>query len=378
MKIMHLSDLHIGKRVNGFSMIDDQRHILNEILKIVDSEQPQCVFIAGDIYDKSIPSTDATEILDDFLVSLANKKTRVFVISGNHDSPERLAFGNRLIDASGIHLSPVYNGNVKPFTLEDEYGVLNVYMLPFVKPVNVRRFFSETEIESYTDAVKACIEQMNIDTGVRNVILTHQFVGGAVRSDSEEISVGGSDNIDPNVFADFDYVALGHIHGPQKVLNEKIRYCGSPLKYSFSEAKHQKSIVIVDLKEKGNTLIKTIPLTPLRDMVELKGTYAELMSRDFYEGTTYTSDYVHITLTDEQDVVNALERLRSVYRNLMKLDYDNKRTRQNSMINVIDNIENKSPLELFGELYEKQNGVKMSDNQSEFVSRLIEKIWEDK
>ena len=377
MKIMHLSDLHIGKKVNGFSMIEDQCYILDEILKVVAEQKPDCILIAGDVYDKSIPSTEATEILDDFLFNLSRLNTHVFVISGNHDSPERLAFGNRLIEASGIHLSPVYNGEVKPFTFNDEYGLFNVYMLPFVKPVNVRRFFEDKQIDTYTDAVAACIEQMNVDTSARNIIVTHQFVTGATRSDSEELSVGGSDNVDASVFADFDYVALGHIHGPQNISSDKIRYCGSPLKYSFSESNQTKSITMVDIKEKGNIQVSTIPLIPPRDMVELRGTYNELTSKKFYENTTYTTDYVHITLTDEDDVPSALEKLRTIYRNLMKLDYDNTRTRHNAVVDAVENVERKSPLQMFSELFEIQNGTNMTEEQTDYVANLIAKIWED-
>lgn len=377
MRIMHLADLHIGKKVNGFSMIEDQRHILNQILQIFAKEKPDCVLIAGDVYDKSIPSTEATELLDDFFVNLAKQNAQVFVISGNHDSPERLAFGNRLIDASGIHLSPVYNGSVTPFALNDEYGVVNIYMLPFVKPAIVRKFFQDQCIESYNDAVKVCIDQMQVDCSVRNVIVTHQFVTGASRSESEDLSVGGADNIDALLFTNFDYVALGHIHGPQRIHSDNIRYSGSPLKYSFSEVKHNKSVIIADLKEKGNLSIKAIPLFPLHDMVELRGTYQELTAKNFYEGTTFINDYVHITLTDEDDIINALEKLRSIYRNLMKLDYDNTRTRHNTSIQAVENVERKTPLEMFGELFKLQNGIDMTEQQTTHISKLIEKIWEE-
>ncbi len=377
MKQFHLSDLHLGKRVNEFSMLEDQKYILTKIINIIDNEKPDGIIIAGDVYDKSIPSAEAVELFDDFLVRLAERKLKVFIISGNHDSPERLAFGGRLMDQSGIHMSPVYNGIVAPISLEDEHGKVNIYMLPFVKPANVRRYFEDACIESYTDAIHIAIQKMNIDTANRNLLVTHQFVTGALRSESEEISVGGSDNVDSTVFDGFDYVALGHIHAPQNIGSEKIRYCGTPLKYSFSEVNHKKSVTVVELGEKGSLSIHTIPLEPKHDMVDLKGTYLELTSKDFYDDTNYQNDYVHITLTDEDDVPDAIGKLRVVYPNLMKLDYDNKRTQKNTEINGADITDNKSPLDLFAEFYEKQNNQPMTEEQQAFMAEMIEKIWED-
>ena len=376
MKLIHLSDIHLGKRVNEFSMLEDQAHILKKILAVVDEEKPDGVLIAGDVYDKSVPSTEAVQLFDDFLVRLAERKLPVFIISGNHDSPERLSFANRLIDAVGIHLAPVYSGVVEPITLSDEYGPVNVYMLPFVKPAHVRGFFPDTEITGYSDAVAAAIGRMNIDKTQRNVLITHQFVTGAQRSDSEELSVGGTDNIGAEVFCDFDYVALGHIHGPQNMDSGRIRYCGSPLKYSFSEAAQQKSVTVAELKEKGTLEIHTVPLIPRRDMVELKGSYQQLTLREFYENTTYQEDYTHITLTDEEDIPDAVAKLRAVYHNLMKLDYDNTRTRHSAAISGAENVETRSPIDLFAEFYELQNGLPMSAEQTELVASLIEKIWE--
>ena len=376
MKLIHLSDIHLGKRVNEFSMLEDQAHILKKILAVVDEEKPNGVLIAGDVYDKSVPSTEAVQLFDDFLVGLAERKLPVFIISGNHDSPERLSFANRLIDAVGIHLAPVYNGVVEPITLSDEYGPVNVYMLPFIKPAHVRGFFPDTEITGYSDAVAAAIGRMNIDKTQRNVLITHQFVTGAQRSDSEELSVGGTDNIGAEVFCDFDYVALGHIHGPQNMDSGRIRYCGSPLKYSFSEAAQQKSVTVAELKEKGTLEIHTVPLIPRRDMVELKGSYQQLTLRKFYENTTYQEDYTHITLTDEEDIPDAVAKLRTVYHNLMKLDYDNTRTRHSAAISGAENVETRSPIALFAEFYGLQNGLPMSAEQTELVASLIEKIWE--
>ena len=377
MKLIHLSDLHLGKRVNEFSMLEDQAFILQEILRIIDEEQPQAVLLAGDIYDKSVPSGEAVQLFDGFLWELSSRKLQVFVISGNHDSPERLSFGGRLMEGSGIHLSPVYSGKVEPVVLEDAYGPVNVYLLPFLKPAHVRRYFPEEEIGTYTEALGKAVEALEIHKEQRNVLVTHQFVTGASRSDSEEISVGGSDNVDASVFDDFDYVALGHIHGPQNIGSPRIRYCGTPLKYSFSEVGQQKSVTMAELKEKGTLEVTARPLTPLRDLREIRGSYLEVTAKSFYEGRN-REDYLHITLTDEEDVPDGAAKLRVIYPNLMRLDYDNARTRSRNLPEGAEEPETKSPLELFEEFYERQNNQPMTEEQIRFSRALMETIWEDK
>ncbi len=378
MKILHLSDLHLGKKVNEYSMIEDQRFILVRIINIIDEEKPDCIILAGDIYDKSVPSTEAVDLFDDFLFRLSQRDAEVFVISGNHDSPERLAFGGRLMNESGVHLSPVYDGNIEPYKLTDSFGTVNFYMLPFVKPANVRRFFEDEEINSYTDAIRTAIEKMDVDESERNVLITHQFVTGADRTESEDISVGGTDNVDASVFDAFDYVALGHIHRPQNVSSERIRYCGTPLKYSFSEARDKKSVTVAELGEKGELSIRTVPLVPKRDLVELKGSYDELTLKSFYDGTSYQEDYVHITLTDENDIPDAIAKLRVIYHNIMKLDYDNARTRHSAEITADADVERKTPGELFADFYKLQNGTEMTPEQEEFINGMIRNIWEDR
>ena len=375
MKLIHLSELHLGKRINAFSMIEDQRDILTKIIGIIDNERPDAVLIAGDVYDKSVPSADAVELFDDFLVRLAKRSLQIFVISGNHDSPERIAFGRRLMDRSGVHMSPVYNGQVLPVSLEDIYGTVNIYMLPFLKPAHVRRYFPDIKIDTYTDALRVAVTKMNLNPAERNILVTHQFVTGAIRSDSEEISVGGSDHVDASVFADFDYVALGHLHRPQNCTSDRIRYCGTPLKYSFSEVGDQKSVTIIELSRKGTQFIRTAELVPKHDMKEIRGSYKELTLKKFYENSTYQEDYMHITLTDEEDIPYAIGKLRSIYHNLMKLDYDNKRTRSNPEISVNANAERESPMNLFSDFYKKQNNQAMSEEQSSFMRALFERVW---
>ena len=377
MKFIHLSDLHIGKRVNEFSMLEEQDAILKQILGIIDSEAPEGVLIAGDIYDKSLPSAEAVQLFDSFLCELATRRVQTFIISGNHDSPERIAFGSRIMDASGIHLSPVYNGTVAPVTMEDEHGAVNVYMLPFIKPSHVRRFYEDEDIVSYTDAVRVAIEAMGVDTAERNVLVTHQFVTGATTCESEEISVGGTDNVDAGVFDDFDYVALGHIHGAQNCGSERVRYSGTPLKYSFSEAKHKKSVTVLELGVRGELVVREIELIPVHDMSEIKGSFAELTDPIYYTGNPIAEHYLRITLTDEEDIPDAVGRLRMIYKNLMRLDYDNKRTRANNIITGAVDTESKSAYELFAEFFEKQNNAVMSEEQSAYIKDLIEAIEEE-
>lgn len=376
MKFLHLADLHLGKRVNGFSMLEDQAHILRQILAILDDEQPDGVLIAGDVYDKSVPSVEAVGLLDGFLTELRARGVPVLLISGNHDSPERLAFGGRVMDSCGIHISPVYNGALAPVTLHDEFGPVHVWLLPFVKPAHVRRWFPDADIESYTDAVAEAVAHMDIDTAARNVLVTHQFVTGGTRSGSEELSVGGTDNVDSGVFAPFDYVALGHLHGAQHIGRETIRYAGSPLKYSFSEARQHKSVTVVTLGEKGDVQVRTAALTPLRELREIRGSYDELTARSFYEHTTYRSDYLHLILTDEQDVFDAISRLRTIYPYLMTLDYDNARTRAAGGMSVPAETERRTPLELFEALYTRQNHQPMSEVQRAYIAQLMEQIME--
>lgn len=376
MKIMHLSDLHIGKKVNEYSMLQDQIYILKEILNIIDNEKVETVIIAGDVYDRSLPPNEALELFDEFLYQLSSRNVNVFVISGNHDSPERISYGGRMMTENKIFLSPVYDGNVKPITLNDDYGEVNFYLLPFVRPADIRRYFPDENIENYTDAVKVAIDNMNVDFSERNILVTHQFVTGAELSESEDIIVGGTDNVSGEVFDGFDYVALGHIHREQTVGKDNIRYCGTPLKYSFSEAKNIKSVTILDFNDKGNIEYSKIPLTPFRDMREIRGTYYELTLKSNYESTN-TEDYLHITLTDEEDIPDAIGKLRSIYPNIMKLDYDNLRTRGSGTVDAIENIESKSPFELFADLFKQQNNQDMSEEQEEIMRNLIDKIWEE-
>lgn len=372
MKLFHLSDLHIGKRVNEFSMIEDQKYILTQILYAADQEKPDGILISGDVYDRTIPTAEAVQVFDAFLTRLSEQKIPAFIISGNHDSAERLAFGSSLMGKSGIYFSKVYDGTVEKIPMQDAYGTVWIYLLPFLRPSTIRHALPERaeEVQSAADAVRIALEQTKIDEKERNVLLAHQFVTGAKRCDAEELQVGDVDQIPAELFALFEYVALGHIHSPQKVGRETVRYCGAPLKYSFSEAGQEKSITVVELKEKGSVDLRTIPLKPLHDLRKIRGTYLEVTAKSFYENRD-CEDYLQVTLTDEEDVPDGMAKLRTIYPNLMRLEYDNKRTRSNAEVRAAERVEEKSELELFQEFYELQNNQLMTEVQEQFVEELL-------
>ena len=372
MKLFHLSDLHIGKRVNEFSMIEDQKYILTQILYAADQEKPDGILISGDVYDRTIPTAEAGQGFDAFLTRLSEQKIPAFIISGNHDSAERLAFGSSLMGKSGIYFSKVYDRTVEKIPIQDAYGTVWIYLLPFLRPSTIRHALPERaeEVQSAADAVRIALEQTKIDEKERNVLLAHQFVTGAKRCDAEELQVGDVDQIPAELFASFEYVALGHIHSPQKVGRETVRYCGAPLKYSFSEAGQEKSITVVELKEKGSVDLRTIPLKPLHDLRKIRGTYLEVTAKSFYENRD-CEDYLQVTLTDEEDVPDGMAKLRTIYPNLMRLEYDNKRTRSNAEVRAAERVEEKSELELFQEFYELQNNQSMTEVQEQFVEELL-------
>ena len=377
MKFLHLSDLHLGKNLNGFSLYQDQAYILHQVVQIAQNEQIEAVIIAGDIFDKSVPNSQAIQLFDEFLTSWAELNLPVFIISGNHDNAQRVAFGANLFKQNNIFISPVYNGNISPITLEDNFGKINFYLLPFLKPTTVRNFFPDEEITSYNQAIEVALKNISLNTNERNILIAHQFVTGAYICDLEDIVVGGIDNIDANLFQDFDYVALGHLHTPQTILRKSIRYCGTLLKYSFSEINQEKSLTIVDFFTKNDINIKTISLSPLHDMRKLKGSYADLTLKSNYEHTN-TTDYLAIILTDEEDIPDAINRLRSIYPNIMQLSYENTRTNTAKQLANIDIHNLKSPLTLFKEFYTQQNNQDLNTEQNAILEELIHDIWEEK
>ena len=380
MKLMHLSDLHLGKRLNEFSLLEDLSFILQQLVELVRSEQPDCVLLAGDIYDKPVPPAEAVTLFDDFLNKLA-QLTTVCVTSGNHDSAERLAFGAQLMREGGVHFCGLYTGEPQCVTLQDAYGSVHIYLLPFLKPAHVRHCLPPTEAEqvtTYHEALRCAVERLHINVAERNVLVAHQFVTGAQTAGSEAVNVGGVDNIGAEVFAAFDYTALGHIHRAQNVGSERVRYSGTPLKYSFAEWQQEKSVTLVELGEKGSVSVTALPLAPLRDLRKLRGSYEELMSREFYDELPKDSDgllrdFYHLTLTDEEDVPDAVQKLRSVYKNLLQLEYDNKRTRTDNAIEGAERVVEKSPLELMEEFYQLQNNQALSEKQRAYLQGLLEK-----
>ena len=376
MRFLHLSDLHLGKRVCEFSMLDDQRYILEQILSLLDARPVDGVLLAGDLYDKPVPPAEAVRLLDWFLTELAARRLPVFAVSGNHDSADRIAFGAQLLAGSRVYVSPVFAAPPAPITLTDEYGPVDIWLLPFLKPAAVRHVFPDEKIESYNDAIGCVLNACTPDPARRNVLVAHQFVAGAACCESEEVSVGGVDSVDASLFDAFDYVALGHLHSPQKVGRDAVRYCGTPLKYSFSEADQHKSATFVEFGLKGEVSITTAPLTPKHDLREVRGSYMELTDRRNYDGTA-VDDYLHITLTDEQDVPDALARLRVIYPNLMRLDYDNLRTREDQEITAPERAESITPLEHFSAFYQLQNNQPLTAEQAAFCQQLIEEIWKE-
>ena len=374
MKFMHISDLHLGKRVNEFSMLEDQKDILRKILKIADEEKPQALLIAGDVYDKSIPTVEAIQLFDDFLCELSKRKVQTFIISGNHDSAERMAFGGRLMKESGVYVAPVYAGKTQAVVLEDEWGPINIYLLPFVKPANVKRFFEDEQIENYTDAIRVAVEQMKLNTDERNVLVTHQFVTGAKRSESEDISVGGTDNVDASVFDEFDYVALGHIHGPQKIGRETVRYCGTPLKYSFSEIHKDKQATILTISKNKQISLSHHLLKPLRDMREMECSLESLLKRKCEIGNE--EDYMHVILTDEEQILDAIGKVRTVYPNVMQISFKNRRhMMQYETIQMKENqIADQNPMELFEQFYKMQNHIDLDEKRAQMAISIFEEV----
>lgn len=374
MKILHLADLHIGKIIYEQSLLEDQEYMLKQIEKIIEKEKIEAVLISGDIYDRSIPPADAVEVLDKFLNSLIKiLKVKVFIISGNHDSKERLNFGSKIFENDGLYIQTTYNGRIRKVELDEK---INIYMLPFIKPIEVKQYFENEKIETYNDAIKNIIENEKLDKTKINILMAHQFVTSGTTNpetcESETINVGGLDNVDASNFSEFDYVALGHIHGPQKIGEEKIRYSGTMLKYSFSEVNHHKSVVIIEIKN-GKVDFKLEPLIPLRDMRKIQGPIEELVKKENYEGTNQ-QDYIKAIITNEEAIYDAIGQIRKIYPNTLSLDILNSKSYNSDMnIENFEKIKEKSEFELFNDFYEFQNSVRLDEEQSEIIKKVIEK-----
>ncbi|MBQ5708649.1 MAG: exonuclease SbcCD subunit D, partial [Anaerotignum sp.] len=324
MKLFHISDLHLGKRVYEFSMLEEQKDLLEAILRSIDQEKPNLLLITGDVYDKPVPPTEAVKLLDWFLTELSGRDLSVYMIAGNHDSSHRLEFGKDIIGKNGIHIAGNIGKKIECFIETDEYGEVKVWMLPFFKPAHVNGLL-DTSYSSYMDAAKAIIDNSQIDYSDRNIILVHQFVtwkGNAERSGSEMISLGGVEEIDASVFFDFDYAALGHLHSPQRIGKDTVRYAGSPMPYSFSEIRQKKGITVVDLKGKGDLELDFIPLQTERKFREIRGPLQELLHAAKEDGGS--QDYIRCILTDKEALFDPVGQLRTVYPNLMTMEFTEK------------------------------------------------------
>ena len=378
MKFLHLSDLHIGKSVNGFSMIAEQKHAFKQIIEYIKTERPAAVVIAGDVYDRAVPGVEAVRLFDDFLTGLAGEDVAVMLISGNHDSPERLCYAGRLLSEKKLYLCGPFDGPLRRVALNDEYGEVNFWLLPFTKPSSMRGAAGEREIESYDEAISTALESANIDYTSRNVLVSHQFYTKAgvspIRSESELSPIGGLDAVNAEIIERFDYAALGHLHGRQTVGREYIRYCGSPIKYSLSEWRQEKSAALVEIKEKGCVDITSLPITPIHEMREIKGELCKLTGEEI-SSLADREDYLRVILTDEEEIVDPMGKLRSVYPNVMNLGFENSRISVDigAVTADMELIETLSAYELFGEFFLEVQGGAMSGEQEAIVRELLER-----
>ena len=383
MKVLHLADLHIGKIVLEQSMLEDQKYMINQIIEKIKEENVEVVLISGDVYDRSVPPSDAVNVLDNFLkVLIKDLKLKVLIIAGNHDSKERLNFGSKIFAEEGLYISATYNGKIDKVELKDKFGKINFYMLPYIKPVEVKQYFDE-EINSYHLAVKAVIDKEDIDEFNRNIILSHQFVTAGneepEKSDSETLFLGGTENVDVSCYDKFDYVALGHIHGPQRIGRDTARYAGTILKYSFSEVNQKKRLTIIDFQEKGKIDIKFIDLKPLRDMRTIKGPIKELLKEENYINTN-REDYIRAIITNKEPIYDAIGQIKKVYPNTLRLDIENSKMKNNSetKLSDLDNIKKKSELELFNEFYKYQHNKNLDENQEKILKTIIKEVRKEK
>lgn len=371
MKFFHIGDLHLGKKIYDFSMIDDQKFILSQILQKAEEEKIDGILISGDVYDKGVPPVEAVRLLDEFLTELSSRKIKIFMIAGNHDSAYRLDFGSKLFLENQIHICGSFHGELKPIYIKDEFGEIAVYLLPFIKPAMVSPYFEE-EIPTYQKAVELVIQKVKLKKEGRNILLAHQFVtwhGEAEQSDSETYSLGGVDEVDASVFFDFDYVALGHLHSPQKIGKDEVRYAGSPLAYSFSEIRRKKTITKIELREKGQIQIDFIPLMPKRPLREIKGPLQGLLDAARVEGGS--QDYIRGILTDTMMLNDPMGQLRSIYPNIMTIEMESQGRYEEKQLQY--SAEDMTPQELFELFFERQNHKELDELQKQ----MAKKAWEE-
>ena len=376
MKLMLLADLHLGKKVNEFSLIEDQAFILDQIIESMDRHRPDGVVIAGDVYDKSAPSAEAVRLLDNFICRIAERDIRLFMISGNHDSADRLSFGSRIFSSNHIFIAESFRQPIEPITWQVGEVTADIYLLPFTKPVQVRSVWPESDVSGYDEAIAQIVSQINLNSDRFNLLVAHQFITGAKTFDSDDILIGGIDQVRADHFTNFDLVVLGHLHGPQIVGRESIRYPGSPLKYSFSEAGHVKSVPLITISSDHTIETELLPLQPLRDLRVVRGPFEMITQPEIFQ-VGNQQDYVQITLTDEFEIPDVMAKCRAIYPNLMKLNYDNQRTKAGQAFQTSQEVHHKSPLELFQDFYHQQNNRSLTDEQTDYVMDLLQTIGEE-
>ena len=371
MRFLHIADLHLGKRMNDVSLIEDQKYILDQISDIAEKENVDALLIAGDIYQNTSPSAEAMNLFNDFVSLITEKNIVIYAISGNHDSDSRIAYFSKLLHMSGVYFSERFTGALQQFRFCDKFGDIVISLLPYIKPVHVKKFFPDENIESFNDAISCVIKNSDIDTSKRNIIICHQYITGGASSDSD-FSIGGLDNIDAEVFKDFDYVALGHLHQAQKIQRETLRYAGSPLKYSFSEVNHKKSVYLVDMKEKEEIEIKKIPLSALRDVREVKGSFADIMNMQ------PSFDYTRVVLTDEIVAPDAMITVSTVFPNMLSFAVHNSKTQGETEMSVSEGFEEKSITEVFCDFFKLCNNDCMpSKAHLKMFSEALKKAEEE-
>ena len=368
-KFLHIADLHLGKRLNGVSFLEDQIFLLNQISELAAAEHADAVVIAGDVYQKASPQSDAMAAFDAFVTRLAAAGIRVLVISGNHDSAQRISYFSALIRNAGVYVSEEFTGTVQTVALSDEFGEVRFGLLPFLKPIQARRFYPDEKIETYEDAVRAVLRHSPVDPAARNVLVCHQFVTGAETCDSEETAVGGLDCVDASAFDNYDYVALGHIHGPQRLKRDTLRYAGSLMKYSFSEVNHRKSVTVVEMLEKGDIRLRTVPLTAPHDMRTVEGMLSDVMAMP------YSEDYVWVTIHDELPPPDARVTISTVFPNMLKFSVVNSKTKMDIDVLAREQMESKSVPELFSDFYRLQNNdVAPSERHLEMLTAILKEL----
>lgn len=368
-KFLHIADLHLGKRLNGVSFLEDQIFLLNQISELAAAEHADAVVIAGDVYQKASPQSDAMAAFDAFVTRLAAAGIRVLVISGNHDSAQRISYFSALIRNAGVYVSEEFTGTVQTVALSDAFGEVRFGLLPFLKPIQARRFYPDEKIETYEDAVRAVLRHSPVDPAARNVLVCHQFVTGAETCDSEETAVGGLDCVDASAFDDYDYVALGHIHGPQRLKRDTLRYAGSLMKYSFSEVNHRKSVTVVEMLEKGDIRLRTVPLTAPHDMRTVEGMLSDVMAMP------YSEDYVWVTIHDELPPPDARVTISTVFPNMLKFSVVNSKTKMDIDVLAREQMESKSVPELFSDFYRLQNNdVAPSERHIEMLTAILKEL----